>query len=158
MKPAISLCCVVLALAAGAWAQTAPAVGDLPALPKNLAAYKGQRPARFIRLPAVKKRLQLLLKKNYGDFTRRLEAQGPFAEIGDFLVATGHITHEADAEEAILVIGLKDQSLACAMFSNGAIGFKPNSLGGIHVATEKSVPALMNEWLAAKQKLLTKQK
>lgn len=156
MKRSLGLFCLLLALSVSVWAQGSPEEEAKPALPQNLAAYKGKLPDKFMKLPAVKKRLQALLKGGYGDFVKRMGVQTPFTRQGDFLVATGQIAHMGGSEEAILVIDLNAKALACAMFSDGTIGLKPRNVPGLNVSTEKSLPAPLNDWLAEKQKLLDK--
>ena len=143
----IALCSVTLGLALS---MTALAQ-KRPALPRDLAAYDGDYPQRFLKLAAVRTRLRALTGKYYDDLIERLGVQGKFERTGDILSVQGLMPHMGGSEDAILLIDLKTRTLHCGIFSDGTSGFIPGKgkkKSGLlkFSETPASMPQLLTDW------------
>jgi len=98
--------------------------------------------------PALKKRFQALIKKEYQSFESRIDVSAPIVKSGDFIYGHGCLPHNCGDEEAAFTIQAQTGALAAVVMSRA-----PGQQFTIYGApSADQLPPPLQEWIKARSK------
>ena len=116
MKPIIFLFLIAAIFAVSVFPQNVKP--KLPALPADIADWKGENSDKILDNPIIKTRLKKLLgKKNYASFLESFETLTPIEKTNDILFSSGCLLHACTHLESAIAIDLVNNTIHAAIYN-----------------------------------------